>query len=277
MNQNDVVSVFETFTKQQAQDLFDNRIQNRNIRENKVNEYRDMMNTPGKWVGNNRAATPILLDKNGKLAGGQHRMKAFLKSDLQTIVFPVAKDVSKEELVYQDSNITRTTRDRINMWHQMPIVPAISASTLIAATKIIMQNKAMIAGTKSKHTDDESIADEAKLLTPVMIKLGNSLNKKSIITKHAAMVAGFIFAHDLMDPKDWDYCVEKTADFSNLNKHDPMYSFRDFVSGLPRGYSNDDRFDVFLKTLFCLRAQNNSDKVPRINAQKTVQDIQTWK
>lgn len=272
----DIATTFETFTKQQAQLLFDNRVQQRSIRIDKVNEYRDLMNN-GKWINRCRTQTPILFDKDGNLVGGQHRFFGYIKSDLITIEFPVARNVSANELPYQDANITRTTRDRVAMFYRMPTFKNITNATLIATIKIVMDYKNHNTGSKLNTSDPESIAKVGKDLQSVVIGLDQILNKKSIIVRHAAMVAAFLIAHDLMDSSKWNYCVTKTSNFEGLYHQDAMYSFRDFADHLPKGFSNEARWEVFIKTLFCLRAHERDEKVSRVIAQKSSLDAQTWK
>lgn len=272
----DVASTFESFTKKEAQALFDNRLQNRNIRTVKVNEYRDLMNS-GKWVNRCRSQTPILIDRDGKLAGGQHRMLAFIKSDLTTIELPVARNISKDELPYQDANIARSVRDRVNMFEKLPVLHNITNTTLIASLKIVLDYKNATGTNKMNPADPETIAKVGKEVEAVLVSIDSLLNKRSFVIKYASMVAAFIVAHPLMDESKWEFCLEKTSNFENLQSNDPMYRFRDFTTSLPRGFSNADRWDVFLKSLFCLRAEQKDEKVNRVLAQQSVLDDQTWK
>jgi len=133
-----------------------------------------------------------------------------------------------------------------------------------------------LAEARRNASDPENIAMVVKEIQPAAISMDLLLNKKSIIIRHAAAVAAFFVAKDLMDTDKWEYCVIKTGDFEGLSHKDPMYNFRDFVGQLHKGYSNQDRWEVFLKTLYCLRAHQLNDKILRIYGQRTVLDSSTW-
>jgi hypothetical protein len=148
---------------------------------------------------------------------------------------------------------------------------------LIAALKILIEYKNATSTTKLNPSDPETIAKVGKEVETVLVDMDVLLNKKSFIGKYASMIAAFLVANEFMDDAKWEFCLEKTSNFENLQSDDPMYRFRDFTSALPRGFSNADRWDVFLKSLFCLRAEQNGEKVNRVLAQKSVLDEQTWK
>jgi hypothetical protein len=272
----DVASIFETFTKEEARALLDNKNTNRKRRRNIVNQYRDTMNN-GNWINRCRTASPIIIDEDGKLRGGQHRLEAFWLSNLSAIEFPVARNVSKEEQPYQDGNIPRTVRDRVNMFEELPVLKNINNTTIVAASKIIVDHKNAINNSKLDRSDPKTIAQAAKEFESTLVVVDLRLTKESLIVKSAPAVAAFLVAHDLMEKAKWEFCLDKTSNFENLQLDDPMYRFRDFASKLPTSYTNGVRWEVFQKSLFCLRAQQNAEKIKSVLAQKTVLDTSTWK
>lgn len=239
---------YETFTKEQAQKLFDNRRNNRQVRATGVVRYTKIMND-GEWRTHDRAQPPLLIDGKGKLAGGQHRIAAFLKSKLESIVFPVARNASEEEIKNQDAGINRTFNDYVAMFHSLPKFEKISEAKLNAVGKIL------------SNGDNPTAAQVAETIVEsqfVLQLINDMIGKAGTVQRLAPLIAAFVRAHGVMTESVW-----KDA----LTNLDRGTNEKDSPTALLSGSLDTRRQnDLFLKALHALKATHDGEDIAELVA-----------
>lgn len=100
----------ERVTPAQAKEILATNTVNRNIRENRVIQYqRDMEN--GRWTF---CPQPIVINKDGELIDGQHRLTAQIGAN-KTISWVVIRKVDNEVQKTIDTNAPRSLADMLHM------------------------------------------------------------------------------------------------------------------------------------------------------------------
>lgn len=239
---------YESFTKAQAQKLFDNRRKNRQLRNAGVLRYTKIMND-GQWRTHDRAQPPILIDEKGKLAGGQHRVAAFIKSNLESLTFPVARNASEEEIRNQDAGINRTFNDYVAMFHSLPKFNKITEAKLNAVGKILSAQSNPTAAQVA-----ETIIDAQSVLQLIDDMIG----KVATVQRYAPLIAAFVLAHGKMTESMWRDALTNFDSGTN-EKESPM-------ALLSRSLDTRRQNDLFLKTLHALQATQNEDEISELTA-----------
>lgn len=237
---------YETFTKDQAQRLFVNRRKNRQIRSVGVSRYAKIM-SDGQWRTYDRAQPPILIDEKGKLAGGQHRVAAFIKSKLESITFPVARNASEEEIKNQDAGINRTFNDYVAMFHSLPKFSNISEAKLNAVGKILSKEPSPTAAKVA-----ETIIDSESVLQLI----DNLIGKTATVQRYAPLIAAFVLAHGEMVESVWEEALVNFDSGTNV-KDSPM-------ALLSRSLDTRRQNELFLKSLHALKATHNEDDISEL-------------
>lgn len=239
---------YETFTKEQAEKLFDNRRKNRQLRNAGVLRYTRIMND-GQWRTHDRAQPPILIDEKGKLAGGQHRIAAFIKSNLESIIFPVARNASEEEIRNQDAGINRTFNDYVAMFHSLPKFNMITEAKLNAVGKILSTQSNPSAALVA-----ETIIDAQ----PVLQLIDDMIGKAATVQRYAPLIAAFVLAHGAMTESVWKDALTNFDNGTN-EKESPM-------ALLSRSLDTRRQNDLFLKALHALHATQDEDEISELTA-----------
>lgn len=96
----------EYLTQEQARKYFDNRVElNRPLNGRRVDALtRDMK--AGRWHYNGE---PLRFNTEGKLFDGQHRLRAFLDSGLNELVFAIERGLTTESASVTDTGMKRST------------------------------------------------------------------------------------------------------------------------------------------------------------------------
>lgn len=239
---------YETFTKEQAQELFDDRRKNRQVRTAGVSRYTKMMND-GQWRIYDRAQAPLLIDAKGRLAGGQHRVDAFLKSNLTSIVFPVARNASEEEIRNQDAGINRSFNDYVAMFHDMPEFSNISEAKLNAVGKILL-NKSSPTAAQVVETIVESQS--------VLQIINDMIGTKATVQRYAPLIAAFVCSHGVMTESVWKDALTN-FDSSTNAKNSPM-------ALLAGSLDTRRQNELFLKALHALKASHEGEDIAELVA-----------
>lgn len=237
---------YESFTKDQAQRLFDNRRKNRQLRSVGVSRYAKLM-SDGQWRTHDRAQPPILIDEKGKLAGGQHRVAAFIESKLASITFPVARNASEEEIKNQDAGINRTFNDYVAMFHNLPKFSNISEAKLNAVGKLLSKKSNPTAAQVA-----ETIIDSQSVLQLIDDMIG----KEATVQRYAPLVAAFVIAHGEMTESVWKDAVINFDSGTN-EKDSPM-------ALLSRSLDTRRQNELLLKALHALKATHNEDDISEL-------------
>ncbi len=100
----------ETLTKETAEYYLSLNSKNRKINAKRVAKYLRDMND-GRWKV---VPDAIGFNKEGALTNGQHRLQAFIKSELNTIQFFVVKGLEKSAFDVTDNGRPRSASDLLN-------------------------------------------------------------------------------------------------------------------------------------------------------------------
>ena len=104
-----VTHAFETLTVAQAESMLGRNEANRSIRQAKVDQYaRDMKN--GHW---DLCTTPLVIDTNGNLIDGQHRLSAQVKAGVK-IKWLVMRNVDPDAQKTIDTGVSRNAADALH-------------------------------------------------------------------------------------------------------------------------------------------------------------------
>lgn len=241
---------YETFTKEQARKLFDNRRTNRQLRDAGVRRYTQIMND-GQWRTHDRAQPPLLIDEKGKLAGGQHRVAAFLKSKLASIVFPVARNASEDEIRNQDAGINRNFNDYMAMFHSVPKFSNISEAKVNAVGKILSKKSSATAAQVA-----ESIVEYQSVLQLIDGMIGDT----AMVQRYAPLIAAFVVAHGVMTEGVWK---EALTNFDNgTNKKDSPMAL------LLKSLETRRQNELFLKTLHALKGTHEGEDLAELTDER---------
>jgi hypothetical protein len=102
----------EEITPQAAVELLASQAGNRRIKLEKVAEWTADMKS-GRWQP---IPQPIMIDLDGRLIDGQHRLTAVVRSQ-STVLMWVARNVPGQMRRYVDGGVTRTAADVLRMEH----------------------------------------------------------------------------------------------------------------------------------------------------------------
>lgn len=92
--------------KERALDLLSRNDKNRRLKKNTLASYVEQMKS-GNWKENGE---PIIIDKNGVIKDGQHRLHAIVKTDFSYIV-PIIYDIEPDVMDTIDTGSNRTASD----------------------------------------------------------------------------------------------------------------------------------------------------------------------
>lgn len=106
-----ITVAIETYTKESAQAALDSQIVNRNISMQAVRLYQGDMDA-GRWETNGEA---IKFDLNGALQDGQHRLRAFIDSSLETLDLLTVRGLPADAQRTMDQGRKRTAGQQIGM------------------------------------------------------------------------------------------------------------------------------------------------------------------
>lgn len=96
----------EKINREKAVELLESNSENRKVKNNLVNYLAHQMNS-GLWKQNGES---IIIDKNGKIKDGQHRLKAIVDSDFSDY-FVIAYDVNPDVFETIDTGKVRGLKD----------------------------------------------------------------------------------------------------------------------------------------------------------------------
>lgn len=105
--QQKIITQLETITPIMAEELLAGNTGNRRIRNGHVDSLALLMQS-GLWRADNNDA--ILIDTEGKVINGQHRLNAVIKAGIP-VTMPIRYDVDPEMYKYLDQGMKRSTED----------------------------------------------------------------------------------------------------------------------------------------------------------------------
>ena len=99
-----------TMTSQLAKDYLSRNNQNREVKKNTLNFYKDLMSN-GRWKENGE---PIIIDNNGVIKDGQHRLMAVAETGYAYRV-PVISGISPDVMDTIDTGTNRSAGDVLHL------------------------------------------------------------------------------------------------------------------------------------------------------------------
>lgn len=210
-----VASEVQTITPAIAAKMLEGNANNRALSEGRVRGLADAM-TAGEW----RVAQPIILDYNGRLVDGQHRLQAVIRSGVPT-KFLVVTGVEPETFSVVDQGKNRTA---VDLHHIMGgINSAIHTAVAMSMICGVRANRGGHVGTmeKSKSPGRMAVAKYAIDHDKTIRQFVSIFNRVSYAT--SPIIGAFCTAHELLDPKtDVLEMAQRFADRVFLGVTDPM-------------------------------------------------------
>jgi hypothetical protein len=269
---------FREFTKEQAKLLIkgfeESGKRNREPSPQTVDKYLNDMDS-GKWdetICNNQ----ILIDKDGTLRGGLHRMTAFIKATTRDkIIFPVEFNASEETIKRQDTgkidNNNMAMPDTLN--RKIADFEFLSKRAIHTASSLLVfadnhpgfDNKGKVKmkdkkdksyGGKAFNTTADDVVLSINKYLPILEEMDTHafplgrVNKENNYAGFAPFVAAVAKAYTLMDKKLWKNFASllTVQDISHLDQNDTN-----------RRLAAQELINVFLNK----SEQNNPIKVDR--------------
>ena len=215
----------EEITPQAAAELLANQVGNRRIKLEKVAEWTADMKA-GHWQP---IPQPIMIDPDGRLIDGQHRLTAVVRSQ-STVLMWVARNVPGQMRRYVDGGVVRTAGDVLRMDHGVTNQVAAQASVKLVVGYQRMPN---VVWSGASRVGKQPIIDEY-LTDPdtyqQAVSCGN-LARKSIGsglwltgTTYAAL---YVLVHRYSATPDlWDEWHRGLSTGAGLPSGDPRLSLR---------------------------------------------------
>ena len=131
-----------TITQELAKDYLSRNRQNRKVKKNTLNFYKNQMRD-GKWKENGE---PIIIDVNGVIKDGQHRLMAVAETGYAYRV-PVISGISTDVMDTIDTGTNRTASDILEL-------EGFKYASLLASFIKIILSKSLASGNSSaKHVN----------------------------------------------------------------------------------------------------------------------------
>lgn len=247
----------ETFSKNELRTLFLNKRRNRAIRPAAVKALKEEMNAH-LFDHTRRDAAPILIDPNGILSGGQHRVKAGIDSNLEEITLPVARNATEEEIKNQDSGINRTFRDRCVMFEDIPNMANIKGEKTIASGRLIADIL------DNKKASPSRAAEVCVQYKSDFEKADAIITKTGRMMRYSPVLAAFVYLRSKMDPVQWSNSFAQFDQGINITPNSPMHRLRNLTESAAASRRQDE---LFLKTVCALKAVHKNKAVsPNLTA-----------
>lgn len=258
-----VVSKFESFTKDQLIKLFDERGVNRPLRNSVVREYSKKMDS-GSWKSRLKSELPLLIDKAGKLRGGQHRVAAAIKSKLSSFEFPVAREVSEDDVLNQDAGSNRTFSDRAVMFHALKPLSHITVSKLSAIGRLIVS-------AKGNKPTPELVAKEMANHSKALSALNSHLSNNGRLINSAPLLAACIFAYEIMDNNLWAESVIRLDQGIDIIANSSIHKLRILTD---KKTATRRQNELFLKAVGAFKCVHKNENVSYLTANK--KHLERW-
>jgi hypothetical protein len=211
-----ITSQVETITPDKARALLEVNIENRTVRKNIAEQYASDM-ASGIWKVNGE---PIIIDENGQLIDGQHRLHAVLLSGA-TIEVLVVRGVNREHRDTIDVGAIRRSGDILQMFH----IP--NGNSVAAIARMIIA----IERAKYKSCGNPSIVSKIEVIERCKVderlifsdRMAHTC--KSIARRNAVAVSRYL----IPDSRLSNEFFTKLADGTELYHGHPIYSLRNWL------------------------------------------------
>ena len=140
-----------TMTRDLAKDYLSRNTENRKIKKNSLNFYKNQMKN-GTWKENGE---PIIIDKNGVIKDGQHRLMAVVETGYAYRV-PVISGIAPDVMDTIDTGVNRTASDVLELEGLK------YSNTMASVVKKILQNSISGINKKLVNISNNDILEFAK-------------------------------------------------------------------------------------------------------------------
>lgn len=185
--------------KEKAKEILSRNINNRRIKESSKSGYSFQMSN-GLWKENGE---PIIIDKNGVVKDGQHRLLAVINSDYEYKV-PLIYDVEPDVMDTIDTGVNRTAGDvlHLNGFKCSNQIAAISKSIILYKN----QHSQDKGGWRRVHNLTNSVilkfAKENKELLSTIFKIANNTNSTGVKAFSSTELSFYLYVVSLGYPNE---------------------------------------------------------------------------
>ena len=238
-----------------AQQLLDNKLRTRSIRAGDLNRYAASMDGKDGKSWKSQASAPICITEDGKLADGQHRMSAVVKSG-KTVPFYIQM-VKPDDIDVMDTGVRRTGADVV--FQQFGDLPHEKARSFFTALLWAhTYDKKQYAFTLGRLTNDQVKAEMKKY--PDLMKSVDFVHE--VAPKNGALLAKGqgAFLHYVMANIDSDLAnkfIEKFYKGTELAEGHVLHTLRQrFVEDKDK----TEKLSLKAKTAMLIKAWNATRK-----------------
>jgi len=181
-------------TKELAKDYLSRNVENRKVKTTTLNFYKNQMSS-GNWKENGE---PIIIDVNGVIKDGQHRLLAVLETGFSYTV-PVISGIDCNVMDTIDTGTNRSASDVLEL-------EGFKYSTLIASLSKMALGEKIVMFAKSSHNANISNADVLKFAQNKKHYLEEIAKKATVISSlqvvkvlSPALLAYYIYTYGNTD------------------------------------------------------------------------------
>lgn len=242
-----------------ASDLLENVGKNRHVTEDRVKLYARQMKE-GEWQ---LTGEPIIIDQEGRLADGQHRLWAVIESG-ETVEMAVVRGVEPDNFNYMNTGKTRSLADILTINGYTHVHQLASMSNLILSYE--MNGKFSSQRRERRPApyqvlrwleDNETVLDYLK-------KGGNLAVKLSSPRYSAALVGALWFILAAVDSEDAESFFGQLAQGLFTEAGDPIYSLRERLLNNGKNRSEYTRNELAALTFKAWNAWRKGEQVKNL-------------
>lgn len=225
MKNSTINATVETITPEMARHFLDERPTNRKIVESKVKTYiKELKN--GNWAMNGES---IILNKNGKVIDGQHRLKAISESGISATAV-VVRNVDENAIETIDTGSNRTAAHVLEIKGMSHLL----SSTVSAAARLIIAFDTNNSGFVKLKAGEQHLTTN-KAISKWVENNSNVLDSSEFVlsTNRIARplpASALVFLHFLMQRAGWeqeaDDFIQGLVTGAGLGEHDPRLVLR---------------------------------------------------
>lgn len=258
--QGDAVSHYETWTKEYAKERMaetEQAVQDKKILPNRlarrigIKKYQKSMND-GLW-DKRRSQEVIMLDKNGYIRAGQHRVYGFINSDLREITFVVVRDATEEEIASQDDGIARSFNDRTTMYTHVPTFNTLNVNKTISCARLLVS---VADGVKSDEPQTSAKLDDIQVALTEMDRLAVNYGR---VKTSIPLMAAFAYVYPYMETDVWEDAFCQLDSGTGIVADSAIHKLQKLIENSPAWTRRSE--ESFLKAVCALKGIHTG-KVP---------------
>jgi hypothetical protein len=214
-------SALETILPRDAKAMLKRNKGNRNVRENKVQEFAGDMKR-GAWIVNGES---IQFDIEGRILNGQHRLLACVMADTAFTTF-VVRNLPKEAQTTMDTGIKRNLGDTLRWRGEKDVYSLGGALRIIwyfKQTRTITTQGIRVQPTKSELL---TLLDEHPEIRDYIAPPRADENKKLLAP---SVSAALYYLFSRVDEDDAKEFFKRLGSGANLSENDPIFRLRNVL------------------------------------------------